>query len=114
MQKKLFTPALFFWIMLLFVIFTMEYPKSLTQATFFQLFIFFTPLYMALTLTINLIVKNILRCLIIAFGLIILLILRALDSLNLVTGILTILAVGLLVSYFRDFRITKPKLKNFD
>lgn len=43
-----------------------------------------------------------------ALGIIFLLILKALDSLNLVTATLTVLAIGLLISYFRKTK--KPGL----
>lgn len=94
-------PTIFFWGIFIFVIFQVPYPDDLTQANITQLISFFISLFLALSLTINLFVKNILLSGSISLGLIFLLILKALDSLNLVTGILILIAIGLLISYFR-------------
>lgn len=106
--------ALIFWGIFAFVIFQVPYPETLTQANTTQLISFFISLFLALSLTINLFLKNILSAGSISLGLIFLLILKALDSLNLVTGILTIIAATLLVSYFRKAKrnsLTKlPKI----
>lgn len=101
-------PALFFWGIFIYVIFNIPYPESLTQANSFQLLSFFIPLFLALIFSINLIFKNILRSIFISFGAIILVILKALDSLNLVSAAITILAVALLVSYFKKGRNLTP------
>lgn len=100
-------PALIFWGIWIYVIFFTEYPKSLTEASIFQLLSFFIPLFLALTLTLNIFLKSIIRSILISFGIIILLVLKALDSLNIVSALLTIIAVGLLFSYFR-----KPSIKS--
>ena len=94
-------PALFFWGVFIFVIFQVPYPDNIASADSIQLIFFFIPLYLALVLTFNFFLKNILISASISLGLIFLLFLKALDSLNLVTGILTIISVYLLVSYFR-------------
>ncbi|MBI2334227.1 hypothetical protein HYU96_00285 [Candidatus Daviesbacteria bacterium] len=85
-------PALFFWGVFTLVIFYVPYPKSLTQASILQLLAFFVPLFLALTFTTNLAI---------AMGVIFLLLLKALNTLNFVSAVLTITAVGLLFSYFR-------------
>ena len=100
-------PAIIFWGIFTFVILQIPYPENLTQANSIQVISFFMPLFLALSLTMNFFFKNILSSGSIALGLIFLLILKSLDSLNIVTGILTIIAVSLLVSYFR-----KPKRNN--
>jgi len=105
---KKIIPALFFWGIFIFVVLQVSYPESLTQANYTQLLPFFIPLYLALALTLNILLKNILSSSFISLGLIFLLILKALDSLNLVTGLLTVVATYLLVSYFR--KIKKHKL----
>lgn len=97
--QKIIT-VLIFWAIFAYVILQVPYPDSLTQANPKQLLFFFIPLFLAITLTLNILLKNIFSSASISLGLILLLILKALDSLNLVTGILTAVAVYLLVSYF--------------
>lgn len=113
-------PILFFGAIFIFVVLQVPYPQTLTQANIIQLLLFFIPLFLALSATINLFLKNILSSSSVSLGLIFLLILKALDSLNLVTGILIVISVGLLVSYFRKMRgksLTKlpkvPKLTHW-
>lgn len=107
---------LIFWALFILVILGVSYPNSLTQANSFQIFAFFIPLILALTFSFNIFLKNIFVSFSISLGLIFLLILKALDSLNLVTLSLSIIAVGLLISYFRKANLTKvpkiPKLTN--
>lgn len=93
-------PALFLWGIFIFVVLKIPYPQSLTQANLTQLGLFFIPLYFALTSTLNIFLKNIFISSSISLGLILLLILKALDSINIVTAILIIIMVALLVSYF--------------
>lgn len=88
-------PALFFWGIFIFVALKVPYPESLTQANIVQLLAFFVPLFLALSITLNIFFS---------LGLIFLLILQALDSLNIVTGALTAVAAYLLFSYFRTKR----------
>lgn len=106
--------AVIFWGIFAFVVLQVPYPESLTQANATQLVSFFIPLSLALSLTINLFLKNIFISSSISLGLIFLLVLKALNSLNLVTGILTVVAIYLLISYFRKVKrssLTKlPKI----
>lgn len=94
-------PTLLFWGIFIFIVFNIPYPESLVQANFSQIAPFFIFLFLALTLTFNLFLKNIFLSLLIAFCLILLLILKALDSLSLITIILVLAATGLFFSYFR-------------
>lgn len=103
-------PAAIFWGIFILMVWYIPYPETLAEANYKKVFSFFIPLFLALTLAINLIFKNILSSASISLGLILLLILKALDSLNLITGILTVLAVGLLVSYFKKH---KKSLTNY-
>lgn len=112
-------PALIFWGGLILVIFQVPYPDSLTTASAFQIFAFFVPLLLAISLTLNLIAKNIFISCSVALGVVLLLVLKALDSINIITIIIVITAVGLLISYFRKVRRTNltklpkiPKLTN--
>lgn len=106
--------ALFFWGVFGFVVLQIPYPESLTQANITQLLSFFIPLFLAIALTFNIFLKNIFITGSISLGIILLLILKALDSLNLITGVLVIISIGLLVSYFRKLKrknLTKlPKI----
>ena len=106
MLKLLFklTPALFFWGVFIYIILQVPYPETITQANITQLLSFFIPLFLAITLSLNLILKNIFMSTSISLGLILLLFLKALDSLNLVTASLIIIPVGLLISYFRKIK----------
>lgn len=97
-------PALIFWAIFAYVVLQVPYPESLTQANITQLLAFFAPLFLAVTLTLNIFLKNIFIAGSISLGIIFFLILKALDSLNLVTAVLTIISTGLLVSYFRKIK----------
>ncbi|MBI2040139.1 hypothetical protein HYT18_03630 [Candidatus Microgenomates bacterium] len=100
-------PSLFLWGIFGYVVLQIPYPESITQANIIQLLSFFIPLFLAITLTLNIFLKNIFISTSLSLGLIFLMILKSLDSLNLVTGILTAIAVGLLASYFRKINLTK-------
>ncbi len=97
-------PALIFWGIFIFAIFKVPYPESLAQANLGQMGLFFVPLFLALIFTINIFFRNILCSFSIALGIAFLLILKALDSLNIVTGLLILISVGLLLSYFKRAR----------
>ncbi len=105
-----FLPALIFLGIFAFVVFQIPYPDSLTQANFTQIIPFLISLYIALIFTINILLRNILLSVTISLGLIFLLILKALDSLNIVTGILIVVAIGLLTSYFKKTKRNLTKL----
>lgn len=102
MLKTIFIiPALIFWLIFVYVLIQIPYPETITQANFTQLLSFFIPLFLAITLTLNIILKNIPISISTSFGLIFLLFLKALNALNLVSTILTIIPFGLLISYFK-------------
>ena len=96
--------ALISLVIFIYVILQVPYPDSLTSANAFQIFSFFTSLFLVLSFTLNIFFQFILRSIIISFGLILLLVLKGLNSLNLVSFGLTIIAFGLLLSYLK-----KPK-----
>lgn len=89
-----------FWLILVCVILQVPYPDSLAQADFIQILSFFIPLFLAIIFTLNLFLKKISISLSVSLGLIFLLILKALDSLNLVTAVLILISIYLLISYF--------------
>lgn len=107
-------PTLFFWAVFAYIILQVPYPDSLTQANTTQLLSFFVPLFLAITFSANIFIKNIFISVSVSLGIISSLFLKALDSLNLVTAILVIISTGLLVSYFRKIKkrnLTKwPKI----
>ena len=97
-------PALVSLAIFIYVILQVPYPDSLTSANAFQIFSFFTSLFLVLSFTINIFLQFTLRSIIISFSLILLLVLQALHSLNIVSFALNLIAFGLLLSY-----IKKPK-----
>lgn len=108
-------PALLFLGGVGYVIWQIPYPESITQANIVQLLSFFIPLFLAIILTLNIVLKNIFISTSISIGVILLLFLKALDSLNLVTVVLILITVGLLTSYFRKIKkspSTSSGLKN--
>lgn len=98
-------PALFFWGVFGYIVLQVPYPQSITQAGFLQLSLFFIPLSLAILFTLNIFLKMGLISGSLSLGIIFLLILKALDSLNLITGSLIIVSVGLLISYFRKRKV---------
>lgn len=107
-------PAMLFWGIFIFVIFTVPYPQTLIQAEKSQLFSFFIPLFLGLTFSFNVFFKNLFLSVSVSLGIISLLILKALDTLNTVTTVLVIITSGLLISYFKKTKrsnLTKlPKI----
>lgn len=108
-------PSLIFWIIWILVIFQVPYPKSLKEANLIQLLSFFTPLFLALTFTLDLFLRFILRSILISFAIIILLSLNGLGLLNLVTSGLVLITLAITLIYFKKKRLTSslkiPKLK---
>lgn len=94
-------PVLIFWGIFAYVILQIPYPNSLTQATPLQLLAFFISLFLAIIFTLNIFLSFFPLSLSLTIALIFLLILKALDSLNLVTGVLILIVVWLLFSYFK-------------
>lgn len=93
--------SLLLWVIFILVILKIPYPESIVQTNLTQLSMFFIPLFLALIFTLNIFFRNIFISSFISLGLIFLLILKALDSLNLVTVLLTCISAGLVISYFK-------------
>lgn len=105
-----------FWIGFLLCVVLVSYPTSIVDASLKQLVAFFIPLLFALIFTFHLLIKSYYRCFVLAFGVILLLLLQAFDTLNLVTLILTSFGVALLMGNLKlDFlkKKTKTGLKKF-
>ena len=101
-------PILIFWSAFIYIILYVDYPKSLPSADSFQLLAFFIPLFLALTFTINLLLKFVPSSIFISLGLVLLLILKGLDSLNIVTSLITLIAVVLILSYLKTVKAKLP------
>ncbi len=97
---KLFLPTLF-WASFAYVVINIKAPGSITEAGFSQLTFFFTPFVLALIFTLKLFLKSFYKSIIISFGIVLLLVLKSLAALNLLTGIITILAIILLMGSFK-------------
>lgn len=93
--------ALLTWLIFTLVVWQIPYPKSLTAAGIGQIFPFFMPLFLAITFTLNIFLNMMLLSAIISLGLVFGLILKALDSFNLVTIALILVAEYLLISSFK-------------
>lgn len=104
--------ALIFWVTLMVIILGVPYPNSLTEASFNQLFGFFIPLFFAVVFSLNVFLKNIFISGSISLGFIFILIIQALHSLNLVSGGLIMISIGLLVSYFRKNKKRSPSINS--
>ena len=97
-------PILFIWGVFIYVVLQVPYPDSIAQAKVQDLLAFFIPLFLGLALTLNLFLKNIFISLSSSLGFIFILILEALDSLNIVTATLIIISIWLLISYFKNIK----------
>lgn len=108
--------AIGFWIGFVWVILNIDYPETLTEANVIQLSAFFIPLFLALALSINLLLQKIISSIIIAAALIFILVIKSLNEINIFSVGLTIAAVVLLLSYFGFGNLSKIKsfrLKKF-
>lgn len=112
--------AILVWLIFALAVWQIPYPKSLTAANLGQVFAFFTPLFLAISFTIYIFLKPLLLSAIISLGIIFALVLKALDSFNLVTIALILVAEYLLVTSFKNSKgktgLTKgagiPKLRS--
>jgi len=107
----------FSWSIFILVVLKVDYPQSLPQASTFQLLAFFTSFFLASTSTLYLALKRLLPSVVFSVGIILLLLLKALGVLNIVTGVIVIIAVFLVAGSFKKkSSLTKqtkePKLKN--
>ena len=107
-------PALIFWGIFLYVIFQVPYPKTLKEANLIQLLSFFTPLFLALIFRLDVFLRFIFRSILISFTVIILLVLKDLDTLGLIASGITLIVLILSLIYFKKTSLTSslkiPKL----
>ena len=104
-------PIIIFLTIFGYVIFNVDYPKSVTGASFYQLTAFFGSLFFLLLFLINIFLNYLLISLPLALGLVILLVLQGLISLRLVSSGLVITAVWLFISYFKKNQKKNQKPK---
>jgi hypothetical protein len=97
------------WVVFILVIIFVDYPKTLPTATTVQLIAFFLPFFLSISLTINLIFKNLPSSMAFSLGIILLLILKTLQAINSLSVILILLAIVLLISYFKGPHQPQPK-----
>lgn len=93
--------ALIFWAIFAYVVITVRYPETITQASLTQLGSFFAPLILALVFSLKLILKSFYKSIVVALGIVLLLVLKSLEVLNFITTIITISAVVLLMGSFK-------------
>lgn len=110
---KKILPIIFFGSFLGLVVWFIQPPVSLTEASFFQAFLLFAPLFLLLTFIFNLFFNFFIRSLILSLGIILLLIFKSLDLLNFISSLLTISAVILLIISFKKPRMfQQSKIQN--
>lgn len=110
---KKIIPTLIFGVIFILVILNITPPQTFTTATIFQILLFFIPLLFFLTSALNLVFNFYLKSFVVSLGIILLLVLKALDFINILTIGITILAIVLLIKSFKKpiFKIYKlPKL----
>lgn len=98
---KKFLPVISSGIIFGFVIWQMEPPQSLTSASILQVLLLFAPLFTFLVFGLNLYFRFYPRSLIISLGIIILLVLKTLDTFNIISVAITIAAVTLISKSFK-------------
>lgn len=92
--------AFFFWGIFILVIFKIPYPQNLSEANLLQISAFFSSLFLAILFTLNIFSNSFYISFSLTLGLILILVLKALESLNLVTAVFVLIFAGLLTSYF--------------
>lgn len=98
--KKLI-PVIFFAGIFALVLWQTQPPKNLTSATIFQILLFFIPLFLLLIFLLNIYFQFLVRSFVISLGIVLLLIFKSLETLNFVSGILTVAAIIFLVVSFK-------------
>lgn len=99
-------PTIFFAAIFGLVIWQVKPPQTVFDASLTQLVLFYLPLYLLLTSLTNLYFQFLPKSLIASLGLILLPVLKSLDSLNLVTFTLTIVSSILITKSFKKTQKT--------
>ncbi len=103
--------SLISWAIFIYVVLYIHYPDSLLSATIFQVLVFFIPLFLAITFSIDFLFKNLFASVSLSLGVVILLILKALGALSIVSILLTLVAILLLINYFKSDNFNNLKMK---
>ncbi|OGE30958.1 hypothetical protein A2631_04735 [Candidatus Daviesbacteria bacterium RIFCSPHIGHO2_01_FULL_44_29] len=93
----------------LLVIWRVPAPNSWTEASIWQIVIFMIPLLALIFSLIYLILKKFTVCFLISLGVLLTLVLKIIDQLSWLTGILTWMIFTLLLVYFFKQRLTSDK-----
>ena len=113
---KKILPILILISVLFYVIYFTEPPSSWQEASLFQILIFFIPLLLLFTFLANPIFSYLPKSFSFGLGLMMLVVLKSTDQLNIVTAAITIIATLLLIRIFnkpRFTRVTKiPRFRN--
>lgn len=83
------------------IVYFIEPPKSFTDISLFQALLFFGSLSLLLNSLFYLFIPSLTRCLSLSLGVMVLLILRLLDSLNILSGLLVVITTLLIVKYLK-------------
>lgn len=115
LQIKKLIPLFFFGAIFGFVVWQIKPPQSLPSISLTQLILFFIPLLLFLTFCLNLFFKFLLRSFAVALGLILFLVLKSLNILNLATVSVIFLVIVILVRIFKKpgktfYQVKIPKL----
>lgn len=100
--------AIFFLVVFIYVIFNVPYPNNLTSANLLQIVSFFIPLFFSILFLLSIFLVFYLSF-ILSLGFIFLLILQALDGLNIVSAVLVLIVIWLFSSYFKKNQKKKTK-----
>jgi len=105
--KRIF-PALLSLIVFVLIIYYTPYPRTWYSASVSQILLFFIPLLVFLTFFLNIFINFYEKSFSLSLGLLILIVLRSIDELNIITGVLTLLAAFLLSTTFKK-PLWKPR-----
>lgn len=94
-------------LILLYVTYFTEPPKSWEQSTTFQILVFFIPLLLSFTFLINLFLNYLPKSFALGLGLMILVVLKTTDIFNIFTAFATILLTIILFKFVKRPSLTK-------
>lgn len=90
-----------------YVIYFTEPPKAWSEASTFQILSFFIPLLCSLTFLINIFLDFLPKSFILSLGIMMLLVLKTANSLNIITGIVTTaLTIGFFIFFKKEKSLT--------
>lgn len=107
---KRLVPIVFYGLLWGFVVYFVEPPASWPEATAWQILAFFLPLTLAITFIINLVFNYFPHSFISALGLLMLIVMYAINQLTFISGGIVILLTTLLIKIFPRVRLL-PRFK---